>query len=126
LVLDDDTPTGAAIPMHAAVFTIGRGRTTDLRLSNDAKISRNHATITRGEDGSCVLQDLNSSNGTLVNGMRIEHHILQLGDQITVGNHNFFFRLGNPADYPEKVGELDLEEEDPAGFSDSLSDPRGP
>ncbi len=109
LVLDDDTPTGAAIPIHNKTFAIGRGRTSDLRLSNDAKISRNHATITRGEDGSCVLRDHNSSNGTYVNDRRVEHHILQVGDQISVGHHRFFFRLGNPADF--EVDELDLDEE---------------
>jgi pSer/pThr/pTyr-binding forkhead associated (FHA) protein len=102
LVLDDDTPTGSPIPMFGKTFSIGRGRTCNLKLVDDAKISRNHATITREDDGVCVLRDHKSSNGTFVNGRRIEHHILQVGDQIVVGNHRFFFRLGNPADYEEE------------------------
>ena len=119
LVLDDDTRTGTTIPILVDAFTIGRGRTCDLRLSDDAKISRNHATITRAADGLCLLQDHGSSNGTYVNSRRIERHILQVGDKISVGNHRFFFRMGNPADFDD---ELVLEELDDF---EEVSDPIG-
>jgi len=124
LVLDDDSPTGAAIPLRDKHFTIGRGRNCSLKLADDAKISRNHATIVREADGSCVIKDHNSSNGTYVNKRRIDRHILQVGDQILVGVHRFYFRLGDPADYDE-VEEEELVLDDLTDPGVRSSDPIG-
>lgn len=64
--------------------TIGRSRTCGLRL-DDLAASRNHALLTRDGD-RLMLQDLDSSNGTSVNGERIEGELeLADGDVITIG-----------------------------------------
>jgi len=64
--------------------TIGRSRSCDLSLrSPDA--SRRHAEIAHGPDG-WVVRDLDSTNGTFVNGERIVLHLLQPGDRIEIGS----------------------------------------
>jgi catechol 2,3-dioxygenase-like lactoylglutathione lyase family enzyme len=56
----------------------------------DASVSRQHAELRRVED-AIVLVDLNSTNGTRVNGMRVSTHELADGDQIEVGTARFVF-----------------------------------
>jgi len=61
------------------------GRDADVTL-NDQTISRRHAELRR-VDGEWVLRDLNSVNGTYVNGVRIDKPVrLRRGDQIRLGN----------------------------------------
>lgn len=53
----------------------------------DAGVSRRHAIISF-QQGACVLQDLNSANGTFINATRIDPHVafpLQHGDELTFG-----------------------------------------
>ena len=69
--------------------SIGRSRSCDLRLpGGDA--SRRHAEITGGPDGFTIT-DLGSTNGTYVNGQRVQKHVLQPGDQIEIGNSMITF-----------------------------------
>jgi hypothetical protein len=60
---------GVRIPLVAGSTTIGRGPGSAVIL-NDATVSRQHATIEL-HGGGIMLRDLNSSNGTYVNGARI-------------------------------------------------------
>jgi pSer/pThr/pTyr-binding forkhead associated (FHA) protein len=50
----------------------------------DARASRRHAEIRPSGDGFKVV-DLGSMNGTLVNGVRVQEHVLRDGDEISVG-----------------------------------------
>ena len=68
---------------------VGR-RTNDVVIEN-LSVSRSHARI-RYEEEKYVLADLNSSNGTLVNGKRIEKTDLHDGDLITVGKYELRFQ----------------------------------
>ena len=62
---------------------IGRGRHADLLLS-EATISRAHALL--GRDGARVyVQDLGSTNGTVVNGNRTDRQFLEDGDELMMG-----------------------------------------
>ena len=63
--------------------TIGREEGNLLRL-NDERISRFHAKVQQ-EDGDVILTDLESTNGTRVNGSPIQIRRLRAGDQINVG-----------------------------------------
>ena len=68
-------------------FTIGRANACEVALP-DSKVSRRHATV--GPCGkSFLLTDLGSTNGTLVNGRRVDVHLLVSGDRVRVGNHVF-------------------------------------
>lgn len=64
--------------------TIGRARANDIILS-DPGVSREHASISLVQ-GSFILRDLDSVNGTYVNDRRIGEHMLRDGDLIRVGN----------------------------------------
>lgn len=66
-------------------FVIGRRPTCDIQV-NDQGVSKEHAVIlTVGNDQ--ILEDLKSTNGTLVNGEKLDRHILQNGDVIEVGRY---------------------------------------
>ncbi|NBD34544.1 MAG: FHA domain-containing protein, partial [Chloroflexi bacterium] len=69
----------------------GRSSQNDVVLQ-DAKVSRHHARIERRQAGY-YLVDLHSSNGSFVNGRRVEHALLHHGDEIRLGNAVMEFRL---------------------------------
>lgn len=73
-------------------LVIGRTPGCDLRL-DDRAAARQHAYIER-RAADYVLTDMHSAAGTLVNGGRIEQHVLHDGDQIQVGNTVLTFRQG--------------------------------
>jgi predicted component of type VI protein secretion system len=80
------------------VTVIGRREDCDLRIPlND--VSRKHARLIK-EEGGMRLEDLGSSNGTYLNGQRVEREaILQAGDSIQVGPVVFVLQVdGYPAD----------------------------
>jgi pSer/pThr/pTyr-binding forkhead associated (FHA) protein len=74
-----------------AEFRIGRHPECNMVLQDDGKVSRRHARIYRvGEE--CMIEDNGSSNGTFVNGEKIEHpRFLQPGDKIAIGAREFTF-----------------------------------
>jgi pSer/pThr/pTyr-binding forkhead associated (FHA) protein len=69
--------------LEAGVTHIGRGLAADLRL-DDKSVSRRHAMLVHDPDGTRVLDD-RSSNGTLVNGQRVEQAALKHGDELLLG-----------------------------------------
>ncbi|MBB6479225.1 FHA domain-containing protein [Spirochaeta isovalerica] len=77
-------------------FSIGRLDSSDLILSSGS-VSRRHARMNfDGED--LYIQDLNSSNGTFVNGSRIkERSLLRHGDLLKIGQTEFRVSEGMPA-----------------------------
>lgn len=67
-------------------LVIGRHATGPGRLSEDEEISRQHARISREAAGNYAIEDLGSSNGTFVNGLRIQSpRVLDVGDSIETG-----------------------------------------
>jgi len=62
---------------------VGRTDQCDITL-NDSSVSRKHASI-EAKDGRFLLQDLKSTNGTLVNGKSIDVYLLNHGDKIRIG-----------------------------------------
>lgn len=75
---------GQVVSLDANVTTVGRGVDADIRLA-DAGVSRIHSRIGRTKKGRYTIEDMNSTNGTLVNGERVVHHELQVGDRVQVG-----------------------------------------
>jgi pSer/pThr/pTyr-binding forkhead associated (FHA) protein len=72
---------------------IGRNPTTDITLLDEG-ISREHALVLFDEDGpGYVIEDLQSTNGTKVNGKRVRSATLAEGDQIQIGQTLFRFVL---------------------------------
>ena len=69
--------------MTGAPIHIGRGAECELVL-RDSKVSRRHARLV-GRNGALVLTDLGSTNGTMVNGRRVNEMALGAGDRIELG-----------------------------------------
>ena len=72
-------------PLAKEVMTIGRADDNDIRIDNLA-VSAHHAKLLNIFDDS-FLEDLNSTNGTYVNGKAIDKHALKHGDIIIIGKH---------------------------------------
>ena len=70
--------------LHSAVTRLGRHASNEIVINN-TWISSFHAEFRRGEDGVIALHDLNSSNGTTVNGEAIAFRSLSDGDRIGFG-----------------------------------------
>ncbi len=87
---------GHAYPLVGAVTVIGRGDEADI-LVDDPGVSRRHAEIRVTADGPRVvatLRDLGSTNGTLVDGHRVQSEHLSEGTSVTLGRTRATYRSG--------------------------------
>lgn len=75
---------GFVLPLAGETCVIGRGRGADLRLE-DTGLSRQHARVILEAGGRHAVEDLGSTNGTYVNGVRIQRAVLGEGDRIQMG-----------------------------------------
>ena len=89
LILSLDNQVLAEYNMTKERYTIGRLPDNDVRIDNPA-VSGHHSLIINILNDS-FLEDLNSTNGTYVNGKLIKKHALQHGDVITIGPHQLRF-----------------------------------
>src|SRR5258708_33488807 len=89
LMLSLDGNVLAEYNMNKERYTIGRLPDNDIRIDNPA-VSGHHSLIINILNDS-FLEDLNSTNGTYVNGKLIKKHAMQHGDVITVGHHQLRF-----------------------------------
>jgi len=72
---------GRRYSLEGSSVLVGRADECDVQL-DDTKVSRRHARLVRMEDGSWLLEDLGSRNGTLVNGEAADLRPLRVGDRI--------------------------------------------
>jgi pSer/pThr/pTyr-binding forkhead associated (FHA) protein len=84
--------TGKSFRVGDAPVTFGRKPDNTVVVGSRAA-SRYHAEVRRGPDGRYVLVDLDSSNGTLVNGKRIKKYALRPGDLFAIGTETFCFEV---------------------------------
>src|SRR6476661_1927386 len=89
LILSLDGQVMAEYNMNKERYTIGRLPDNDIRIDNPA-VSGHHSLIINILNDS-FLEDLNSTNGTYVNGKLIKKHALQHGDVLTCGHHQLRF-----------------------------------
>ncbi len=89
LVFTEGPRKGEEIPFETYELTFGRSKKADIYL-DDGKLSRLHAKISRVGMGFRLI-DLDSRNGTYVNGMRILEHPLTSFDQIELGKTKIQF-----------------------------------
>jgi pSer/pThr/pTyr-binding forkhead associated (FHA) protein len=87
---------GRAIGMSILLddeLLIGRHADGAGRLADDDEISRSHARISLDRSGFCAIEDLGSTNGTFVNGLRIAGpQTLSVGDTVEVGGTTLVVR----------------------------------
>ena len=98
----DGADRGSVYEDVATPLTIGREEGNTVQL-NDERISRFHIKI-QEDQGKVVLTDLESTNGTRVNGLETQLRILQVGDLIAVGRSTLLF--GTREEIAERVEEL--------------------
>ncbi len=82
-------PTGDRVPLSEQVITVGRLPESTIVLA-DPNVSRQHAEI-RPRGNGYVVVDLGSTNGTRINGVRINEQDLADGDEVTFGNTRMRF-----------------------------------
>jgi pSer/pThr/pTyr-binding forkhead associated (FHA) protein len=71
------------IPLGDETVRVGRGLGADLRL-DESSVSRRHAILVSSAEGTRILDD-RSSNGTIVNGRRVQQADLASGDVVVIG-----------------------------------------
>jgi ABC transport system ATP-binding/permease protein len=74
-----------------SVKTVGRTARADF-IVDAALISRLHCRLTADRSDQLVVEDLGSTNGTLVNGAKIDRRVLRPGDWLTIGRIEFHVR----------------------------------
>jgi len=114
--------TGGQQTVHeiTGTTTVGRSAECQIRLSGDPKISRQHCQIEpRGND--FMLVDLNSANGTRLNGQEIGRQkvALNTGDVVSVGASELHFQTGGAVDGANRLVDR------VAGFFDRLFGRKG-
>lgn len=97
--------------------SIGRELDNTIQL-NDDRVSRFHAKV-QDDGGSVILTDLDSTNGTRVNGHPVQIRVLQLGDLVTIGRCVLVFGDVPAGKHLPTVGA----DEPPTAFHQSLSPP---
>ena len=85
LVYDPETGDQKIYELTTGEITIGRDRDNIIAITNETSVSRHHAQIIIAQD-TVIIIDQNSSNGTFVNGVKIDSCQLQEGDSIHCGN----------------------------------------
>jgi pSer/pThr/pTyr-binding forkhead associated (FHA) protein len=85
-------PDGRVYPIHGSPTTLGRSPDNDIIL-DDRRVSRHHAQLA-AIGASLLLGDLQSANGTWVNGKRITQQELQSGDLVSLGGVELMFKRG--------------------------------
>ncbi len=81
---------GKAHPLEGrGPWSVGRSEENDIVI-NDPNVSRRHARLVRSENGF-VVEDLGSTNGTLLDGAPIERERIESGDELTFGGINARF-----------------------------------
>jgi len=92
---------GTAIDVHERLV-FGRQTEGPGQLAEDPELSRHHAQIARRPDGEYQLEDLSSTNGTYVNGTRLEEPaVLSVGDTVELGTTKLVVRALLAAPAPE-------------------------
>lgn len=103
--------------------TIGREEDNTIQL-NDERVSRFHSKI-QEDNGRYIITDLDSTNGTRVNGHPIQMRVLQIGDQVTIGR--CILLVGSREEIKDRLAVLSQENADssesvfrsPSGLLDS-------
>ncbi len=74
----------APLPLKPGPITIGRSKENDIVLTS-RQVSRRHARL-ECREGQCIIEDLDSANGVVVNGQKVRRAVLRPGDRVQLGD----------------------------------------
>jgi pSer/pThr/pTyr-binding forkhead associated (FHA) protein len=117
LISDTDEILDSEFPLDKLPLVIGRSPEAAIRV-RDRWVSRRNCEIV-SIDGSLVIRDLGSKNGTLVNGQHVREASLTPGDRLTVGMTTFIVS-GDGDDLESNAGEPTLILGDAASEADRI------
>src|SRR5262245_55137714 len=86
---------GPDIPMDRPLIVVGRHPKCDVRLDS-IRVSRQHCCLNE-VDGDVLVRDLGSTNGTRINGRRIEAGRLRPGDELSIAHIRYRLMRGSAA-----------------------------
>jgi general secretion pathway protein A len=89
LLVATDGRTVQDVPLHVGRLIVGRTPDNDVQIDSRF-ISRHHCQVITSTH-SCVVEDLNSTNGTFVKSNRVRRHYLNDGDVVTIGKHELIY-----------------------------------
>jgi ABC transport system ATP-binding/permease protein len=92
-ILESSTPAIVLRLPPGAVKTVGRTARADF-IVDAALVSRIHCRLTADVSDQLVVEDLGSTNGTIVNGKKVDRGVLRVGDTLTVGRVDFRVQAG--------------------------------
>jgi hypothetical protein len=92
LIYSEGNDDEQVYPFSDDVLRLGRGRDNDIQVKNDSKVSRYHCRVVYTED-KYFIEDNKSANGTLVDGAPVTERQLIGGEELTIGETIFRFRL---------------------------------
>ena len=101
---------GSAFELEEEALSVGRDSTNVVRLA-DSLLSRRHCRVERAGD-RLVLKDLESLNGTFVNGRPVREHALSDGDRVTVGESCFIYLSGEGGQPAEPSNPVTISDRD--------------
>ncbi len=90
MVMQNTKERGVIYELKGPSITVGRGRGNDIRI-DEPSISREHAVLRATPDQEWALEDLESANGSFVNGVLSSRALLRGGEQVRFGNVEFLF-----------------------------------
>ncbi len=95
LVVESGTQSGQRFALNRPLISIGRASDNDIVLQ-DPMVSKKHARVIL-QGNNYLVEDLASSNGTIVNGQKVSSQILNEGDRLYLGETNLTFKAAAPA-----------------------------
>jgi len=98
----------STIPLTESEATLGRDPTNAVAVA-DVSVSRKHCRLRRDEDDRFHIKDLDSRNGTIVNGLAVKEQWLRHGDEIATGDSVFLF-LTEDEDQPLPASRVEFDD----------------
>jgi pSer/pThr/pTyr-binding forkhead associated (FHA) protein len=112
------------ISLEHGELTIGRASDNHIQI-NDPKVSAHHAKLVTIFNASHI-EDLKSTNGTLVNNRKIVEHTLHDGDRITLGEYNITFSTDSPMEDSESQKTMMMDSSELEKMMEELDKPNMP
>jgi predicted component of type VI protein secretion system len=107
MIISRDAKAVQEVELGAGRTSIGRHPHNDIVIGNLA-VSARHAAVT-SVDGVTMLEDLDSSNGTFLNGQRIARAVLADGDRVTIANFQLEYLATAAANFaPAPIGSIEV------------------